>query len=194
VKIAREGAVLIVLLLVIVSPLRAQEATTATSTVAPAATDSAGEVSAATQKPESDLVKAARDAKAKKQASTKKPITNADLKKAKSKLIAHEPAPVATDTTASAVVTDTRGPIAKDDDRYRDRKAAEERVKTLSAKVTELEKDLDRIEQSYYNENDPNERDTVIFKRFGQTKKQLEDARKELADARDGLDSVNKKP
>jgi hypothetical protein len=182
------------LFLSVTVPLFAQEATTTASTTAPTATDSAGGIAGATQKPESDLVKAAHEAKAKKQASTKKPITNADLKKAKSKLITHEPAPVATDTTASAAVTDTRGPIAKDEEHYRDRKAAEERVKTLSAKVSELEKDLDRIEQSYYNENDPNERDTVIFKRFGQTKKQLEDARKELADARDGLDSVNKRP
>jgi hypothetical protein len=174
-----------VLLLVVALPLFAQEATT---------TASAASVTTTAPPPESDLVKAAHASKAKKQASTKKPITNADLKKAKSKLIAHEAPPVATETTASAAVTDTRGPIAKDDERYRDRKAGEERVKILSEKVTELEKDLDRIEQSYYNENDPNERDTVIFKRFAQTKKQLEDARKELADARDGLDTVNKRP
>jgi membrane-bound lytic murein transglycosylase B len=145
--------------------------------------------------PDSALVKAAHAAKAKKQASTKKPITNADLKKAKSKLLTHDTAPPATDTaTAPAVVTDTRGPIAKDDEQYRARKAGEERVKVASAKVTELEKDLDRVEQSYYNENDPTERDTVIAKRFAQTKRQLEDARKDLADARDALDAVNKQP
>lgn len=183
-RVAGESVALIVLLLVAPLPLFAQEATTTASTTTTAAP---------APPPESDLVKAAREAKAKKQATTKKPITNADLKKAKSKLITHEPVPVATDTTASAAVTDTRGPIAKDDERYRDRKAGEERVKVLSAKVTELEKDLDRLEQSYYNENDPNERDTVIFKRFAQTKKQLEGARRELADARDVLDSVNKK-
>lgn len=184
-RVAREGAALVALLFVSALPLFAQEATT---TATPASTTTTA------PPPESDLVKAAHASKAKKQASTKKPITNADLKKAKSKLITHEPAPVATETTASAAVTDTRGPIAKDEERYRERKAAEERVKTLSAKVSELEKDLDRLEQSYYNENDPNERDTVIAKRFAQTKRQLEDARKELADARDGLDSVNKRP
>jgi membrane-bound lytic murein transglycosylase B len=144
--------------------------------------------------PDSALVKAAHAAKAKKQASTKKPITNADLKKAKSKLLTHDPAPLAaaSATTAPAAATDTRGPIAKDDDQYRARKAGEERVKTAEAKVTELEKELDRVEQSYYNENDPTERDTVIAKRFAQTKRQLEAARKDLADARDALDGVNK--
>jgi len=140
---------------------------------------------------ESDLVKAAHAAKAKKLASTKKPITNADLKKAKSQLIVHDAPPVtATDTTATTATTaptDTRGPIAKDDDRYRARKAVEERVNAASAKVTELEKELDRVEQNYYNTNDPTERDNVIAKRFAQTKRQLEDARKELADARDAL-------
>jgi hypothetical protein len=181
-----------VVVLVAAISLSAQEATT-TATTEPT-TSTAPPTATPAPHPESALVKAAHDAKAKKQASTKKPITNADLKKAKSKLITHEPVPIPTDTTASATVTDTRGPIAKDDEHYRDRKAAEERVKILSAKVSELEKDLDRLEQSYYNENDPNERDTVIFKRFGQTKKQLEGARKELADARDGLDSVNKRP
>jgi hypothetical protein len=141
--------------------------------------------------PQSDLVKAAHAAKAKKIASKKKPITNADLKKAKSKLLTFEPA-TATDTTTStststAAVTDTKGPYAKEDERYRARKEAEGRVNTAAAKVGDLEKELDRVEQSYYNTNDPTERDTVIAKRFAQTKKQLEDARKELADARDAL-------
>jgi hypothetical protein len=139
--------------------------------------------------PESALVKAAHAAKAKKLASTKKPITNADLKKAKSKLATFTPAQAtATDTTATAsVATDTKGPMAKEDDRYRARKDAEERVNAASAKVSDLEKEIDRVEQSYYNTNDPNERDNVIAKRFAQTKRQLEDARKELADARDAL-------
>ena len=159
--------------------LLAQETTTATTTTAPPPKPKPAE---------SDLVKAARAAKAKKLASTKKPITNADLKKAKSKLLTHEPATTtATDTTASTATTDTRGPLAKEEERYRARKAAEERVNIASAKVSDLEKEIDRVEQSYYNTNDPNERDTVIAKRFAQTKKQLEDARKELADARDAL-------
>jgi hypothetical protein len=145
--------------------------------------------------PESALVKAAHAAKAKKEASKKKPITNADLKKAKSKLLTFEPSTTATDTPVStptpasttAAATDTKGPYAKEDERYRVRKEAEARVSAAAAKVSDLEKELDRVEQSYYNTNDPTERDTVIAKRFAQTKKQLEDARKELADARDAL-------
>jgi hypothetical protein len=156
----------------------AQEATTTTTTAPP-------------PKPvESPLVKAAHAAKAKKLASTRKPITNADLKKAKSKLMTFEPIPVAsTDTTASTskAATDTKGPLEKEDERYRARKAAEERVNEAAAKVSDLEKEIDRVEQNYYNTNDPTERDTVIAKRFAQTRKQLEDARKELADARDAL-------
>jgi len=170
--------------------LLAQETTTATTTAPPPPPK---------PKPaESDLVKASHAAKAKKLTSTKKPITNADLKKAKTKLITLTPASdtaTATDTTAStATMTDTKGPLAKEDDRYRARKDAEAQVNAASAKVSGLEKDLDRVEQDYYNTNDPNERDTVIAKRFAQIKKQLEDARKELADARDALDGVNKKP
>ncbi len=160
--------------------LVAQETTTATTTAAPPPKPKPAE---------SALVKAARAAKAKKLASTKKPITNADLKKAKSKLLVHEVPVTATDTTASTATTttDTRGPLTKEDERYRARKAAEERVNVASAKVSDLEKEIDRVEQSYYNTNDPNERDTVIAKRFAQTRRQLEDARKELADARDAL-------
>lgn len=164
--------------------LLAQETPTATTTAAPPPKP----------KPpvESDLVKASKAAKAKKLASpsTKKPITNADLKKAKSKLLTYEPATTtapATDTTASAASIDAKGPLTKDDERYRARKSAENRVNVAAAKVSDLEKELDRIEQSYYNTNDPNERDTVIAKRFAQTKNLLEDARKELADARDAL-------
>jgi hypothetical protein len=176
--------------------LFAQEATT-TTTEAPPPAAHAGEAAGAPQKPkppESALVKAAHAAKAKKEGSKRKPITNADLKKAKSKLLTFEPAAAtATDTTASTSTStsttagDTKGPYAKEDERYRVRKEAEERVNTATAKVGELEKELDRVEQSYYNTNDPTERDTVIAKRFAQTKKQLEDARKELADARDAL-------
>lgn len=132
-------------------------------------------------------MKAAHEAKAKKLASTKKPITNADLKKAKSKLMTYTPVPTATDTAATTATADTRGPITQSDERYRVRKTAEDRVNAAAAKVSDLEKELDRVEQSYYNTNDPTERDNVIAKRFAQTKKQLEDARKELADARDAL-------
>ena len=60
--------------------------------------------------------------------------------------------------------------------------------------MSELEKELRRIEDSYYAENDPNYRDKTIQDRFNQTKQQLDDARKELADARDGQKSLVKSP
>ncbi|HEY4640833.1 MAG TPA: hypothetical protein VII75_05770, partial [Thermoanaerobaculia bacterium] len=61
------------------------------------------------------------------------------------------------------------------------------------AKVNDLDKELDRLEQAYYAENDPNYRDKTITERFEQTKKQLESARKELAEARDALEKLKPK-
>ena len=58
----------------------------------------------------------------------------------------------------------------------------------------DLEKELRRLEDAYYAENDPNYRDSTIEQRFNQTKKQLDDARKDLADARDGQGKIKGKP
>ena len=60
------------------------------------------------------------------------------------------------------------------------------RLASVRIFVDDLEKELRRIEETYYAENDPNYRDSTIEPRFNQTKKQLDDARKELTDARDG--------
>ena len=141
---------------------------------------------------ESDLVKAANAAKAKRPAATKstkpKVITNADVKKAKSKLgttttatPAEAPAPVAAKPAA---------PVMTPDQLFRARRDAEDRVEKNEKRVAELQKSLDLIEQAFYAENDPTYRDDVIQKRFEQTKRQLGDARKELADARDALTAL----
>ena len=61
------------------------------------------------------------------------------------------------------------------------------------AKVNDLDKELDRLEQAYYAENDPNYRDKTIAERFEQTKKQLESARKDLAEAREALEKLKPK-
>ena len=58
--------------------------------------------------------------------------------------------------------------------------------------MNDLDKELDRLEQAYYAENDPNYRDKTIAERFEQTKKQLESARKDLAEARDGLEKMKR--
>ncbi len=139
----------------------------------------------ATAKPaDSPLVSAAK-ANAGHKKSTHKVITNADVKKANGKLmvISQKPTPP---------VTDTRGSIQKQDDEFRARDAADAKVAEAQKKVVGLETDLHRIEQSFYDENDPNYRDTVIQKRFDQAKRQLDDARKELADARDERANLDK--
>ena len=138
----------------------------------------AAEGGGATQ--ESDLVKAANDAKAKRGAAKTKVITNTDVKKSKGKVGTTTLAPLPADETKPA-------PKLTSDQFYRARREAADRVTLSEKKVAELDKSLDLIEQSFYAENDPNYRDDVIQKRFEQTKRQLADARKELADARDAL-------
>lgn len=141
----------------------------------------AGEDTRAPQKP--DVVEAAKQAKAKRKSSTTKVITNADVKKAKSKLIVRDAAP----STTVDVTAEKKSALEEQNSGYHARVAASAVVAENEKKVAALEKDLEAIEQRYYEENDPNYRDNVIQKRFAQAKRQLEDARRDLADARDAL-------
>ena len=135
---------------------------------------------------ESDLVKAANDAKAKRSGKATKVITNADVKKSKSKLGTTNVAPTTTTTSGGEGAAAPLKTMSIDQ-LYRARRDAGDHIATLEKKVADLDKSLNLIEQSFYAENDPNYRDDVIQKRFEQTKRQLADARKELADARDAL-------
>jgi hypothetical protein len=146
--------------------VRAQEATTTT---------------APPEKKDSALVEASKQSKTKPKTS-RKPITNADVKKAKGKLVV-----LPAKAPLEQKVVDPRSPLEKQDQELRERKAAELAVGSAEKKVGDLEKELNRIEQSFYDENDATYRDDVIQKRFDQTKRQLDGARKELADARDQL-------
>ena len=132
---------------------------------------------------DSPLVKAAKASGGPKKKSTKKVITNADVKKSKGNLVVL-PAKEGK-TTSVAAPEPQKGSLQKQDEQRKASGTASIRVITAEKKVGELEKDLRRIEQAYYAENDPNYRDKTIVERFNQTKKQLDDARKELADARD---------
>lgn len=129
---------------------------------------------------DSPLVKAAKASGGPKKKSTRKVITNKDVKSAKGKIVVLPPKP----GQATAPV-DNRGPLAIQDDERRARSEASLRVTTAQKKVDDLQKELRRIEDAYYAENDPNYRDSTIEAQFNQTKKQLDDARKELAEARD---------
>ena len=133
---------------------------------------------------DSPLVKAAK-ANGGPKKPTKKVITNADVKKSSGK-VSTTPA-AATSTTAPAAPPMS---VADQDKLLHDRAAAQKRTDAAQAKVNDLDKELDRLEQAYYAENDPNYRDKTIAERFEQTKKQLESARKELAEARETLEKL----
>jgi len=142
---------------------------------------------------DSPLVKAAKATGGPKKKVTKKVITNADLQKSKGK-VSTLPAATAKAAASPAAKPAASGTltIAEQDKLLHDRAVAQKHADAAQAKVTELDKELDRLEQSYYAENDPNYRDKTITERFEQTKKQLEAARKELADARDGIEKMKR--
>jgi hypothetical protein len=134
------------------------------------------------QQEDSPLVKAAKSTGGPRKKTTKV-ITNDDVKKSANKA----PAPPPKDAAANATPADTKGPLQKQDEQRRARIAAVKRVTDAETKAAELEAELRRLEQAYYEEADLNRRDGVLVPRFEQTKKQLDDAKKELADARDAL-------
>ena len=138
-------------------------------------------VAATVHAEDSPLVKAAKATRAPKKKSTKKVITNADVKKSGGKVTVLPP-----DKKGAATASvQTKGPLTKYEEQQRAADAAAKRVALAEATVTRLQSELDRIEQTYYESNDPNYRDTAIKDRFEQTKRQLDDARKNLSDARD---------
>src|ERR1051326_5142172 len=124
---------------------------------------------------DSPLVKAAK-ASGGPHKHASKVITNEDVKKGavKSGTASVAPAPA----TATA---DTAGPRPKQAEQRRRRGAGGKK------KAAELEAELRGLEQAYYEESDLTRRDKVLVPRFEQTSKQLDQAKKELADARDAL-------
>ena len=122
----------------------------------------------------SALVQASKDAKAKRKGSTTRVITNDDVKKAdKSKVTTRkgeDPAPVTPEPTlAEKQEAERLARIARD-----------EKLRILNETIAGLEKELARLEQSYYETNDLDYRDTVIVKRFNETRAKLDEARKQL--------------
>jgi hypothetical protein len=142
---------------------------------------------------DSPLVKAAKANGGPKKKTTKKAITNADVKKSAVK----SSAPATGAKAAPKVQTPPvpMPPVIADQSKLIHARAdAQKRADDAQVKVNDLDKELDRLEQSYYAENDPNYRDKTIAPHFEQTKLQLETARKELADARDALEKLLPKP
>jgi len=136
---------------------------------------------------ESPLVKAAK-ASGGKRKSKSKVITNADVKKAGGKLLTLPPGkPAATAAPVPMPNVKAEGPMDAHRTLLREREAAAAHVGDAEKKVATLEAESRRLEQAYYQENDPTLRDTSVAPQFAQNKRQLELARKELADARDKL-------
>jgi len=138
---------------------------------------------------DSPLVKAAKAAGGKRK-STSKVITNKDVKKSGGKVLTLPPGqPLAPQKSASAqpVPEKKESPVSEHEKALREREASAKLVGDAERKVADLEAESRRLEQAYYQENDPTLRDTEITERFAQNKRQLELARKELADARDAL-------
>lgn len=135
---------------------------------------------------DSPLVKAAKAAGGPRKPSGKV-ITNDDVKKN-----ALPSSATATGTAAPAPPPDTKTTTEKFEEQRKARAAAQTRVDAAEKKVAGLEAELRRLELAYYEESDLDRRDTVIVVRFGETKKKLDEARKELADVRERLSAVAK--
>lgn len=121
-----------------------------------------------------DLVEAAKAAKAKRKKSTTKVITNADVKKAKSKLIENKTAAVPVEPLPQ------ESSLQKQERERKERAAADVRVAAAQTSVAQFEKELELLERKYYEENDLDLRDSEIVRRFNDTKAKLDVARKEL--------------
>jgi hypothetical protein len=135
---------------------------------------------------DSALVQASKDNGGARKKKPRKVITNADVKKSKGKLIVLPPRPG--EPAATERQPPSKGLLEQQEENRKARLEAEKRLSEADGRVKSLEKELARIEQSYYDEADPNRRDSAIGPRFIQTKRQLDDARKQLADARDAYD------
>jgi hypothetical protein len=88
-------------------------------------------------------------------------------------------------------------PSALDEERHRKEKQqagtenATNRIERARQRVAEIEKELGRLEEDYYSEDQDGTRDVAIAGRFEASKKQLENARKELTEATAGAGQSN---
>lgn len=131
----------------------------------------------ATAKPpaESDLVTASRKSKATPRKKARLSITDKDVKQSKGKLI---------------IVPSTEEPKseARLQPRIADRTAIQKATAELERALKEvatLEAELKRHEQDYYKEDNASYRDEIIVQRFNATRRKLDQARLDLAAARE---------
>jgi chromosome segregation ATPase len=130
---------------------------------------------------DSPLVQAAKSTSNAKKKPTTRVITNADVKKAKGSLTE---LPGSTTETTKGPTDPARTTQQKHDEMRRSTAAAAQRLAAAEKKVAALERELAKVEQSYFESSDPDYRDKTIAASFKETKRKLEAARKELADAK----------
>lgn len=164
-------------------PLLAQ--TTLTEAAAATAKSTASAPSAKTPD-ESPLVKAARESAANRTKGKKSrlSIVDKDVKKSSAKLIESTSKPLAPIPASEDVETRMRAESAAADAGKNKAKDSAARVGAAQKEVESLESELRRIEETYYDEDDPDFREDVIEKRFRETKSRLDKARQDLEDAR----------
>ena len=109
-------------------------------------------------------------------------ITNASVKK---NAASNSAATGVASTKQPAAQVSPKGPLQVQAEQKRMRDAAEARLHDSQAAVAKLEKELAAVEQSYYDESNPDVRDREITKRFALAQRKLETAKKELTAARD---------
>lgn len=139
------------------------------------------------QQDTSSLVAASKEAKAKRKSSTSKVITNKDVKKSKATLIELPPKEL------PAVTAEGDRPITMEqhDANRKAQKAADARVAAAEQAVKELEVELARVEQRYFEENDLNKRDRLIVQDFAAVKEKLAAARATLEAEKNGTNRTN---
>jgi len=180
-------ALSLIVLLICVAISAEEKKDTSTETKAGKKTEAAEKQDQAPAQSESPLVRAAREGKAKRgEEKSRITITNKDVEKSSGKLIQStnkplEPLPQSTPTD------EDRKKVADANARKASRAELQAKVDSYQKTVTDLEKELRRIEETYYNEDDPDFREDVLAMNFEDTRKQLDAARKELADARKAL-------
>jgi len=121
-----------------------------------------------------DLVDAARAAKAKRKKSTTKVITNADVKKAKAKLVENKPPEIPVEAIPA------ESSLEKQARERKERLDADIKVAAAKKALADFEKELAMLEQKYYEENDLDRRDTELVRRFNDVKAKRDAAKKEL--------------
>jgi hypothetical protein len=124
-----------------------------------------------------EVVEAAKEAKARRKKPSTKVLTNKDVKNSKGKLIM---LPGAEGEEAEQKKVDGPSPLEQHDLNYHARRDLEKDLEVAQANVTELEKELQHLENQYYEENDPDRRDKVIRTLFEEVKGKLQEARAEL--------------